>query len=148
MVGNKSSSVWSNALWGLDMKGEGEKCDFGGLWRLGKQGCRALTMIRSLSLWRRPLKTKLTTVNRSGRPRLILTLEGLASKTSHKQLFELALQSADEFAAKTIPEFQNAHNRHRSIGETMPVLGSLSIFQNVMGCFFFLTKLLNMIENA
>ncbi|MDP6039537.1 MAG: heparinase II/III family protein [Candidatus Latescibacteria bacterium] len=67
-------------------------------------------------------------VSRLDRPKLILTPDRIEelkvmSKTSHKQLFELALQSADAFAAKAVPQFQNAHNAHRDIGDTMPVLG-------------------------
>jgi hypothetical protein len=61
-------------------------------------------------------------------PRLIITnqnLEGLIlkSETTHKHLFDLTIQLADNFLENEPPLLQNASNTYRIIGETMPSLG-------------------------
>lgn len=61
-------------------------------------------------------------------PRLILTPERVAALKSyaistHRNLWELALASADEFSRESIPEMEDAHNRYRYIGDRVPALG-------------------------
>lgn len=61
-------------------------------------------------------------------PHLILTSERVtilkaAIPSTHAHLWELVQRSADEFSTSPIPVMQNAHNRYRRIGDTMPVLG-------------------------
>jgi len=62
------------------------------------------------------------------RPRLILTsarIELLKSSiaTTHIELWNYALQSAENFSGQEISEMKDAHNKYRPIGDTMPVLG-------------------------
>jgi hypothetical protein len=64
----------------------------------------------------------------SQRPRLILKpnrITALKSSllTTHRQLWELALESSDEFRKRKVPKMTRAHNRYRDIGDTMPALG-------------------------
>ena len=61
-------------------------------------------------------------------PRLIITDENiesfvLKSQTTHKHLYDLSIQLADQFLAREPPVFQNAANTYREIGETLPSLG-------------------------
>jgi len=61
-------------------------------------------------------------------PRLIITnqnIKDLARKaeTTHKHLFELTILLADDFMEEEPPQAQNAHNKYRSIGESLPSLG-------------------------
>lgn len=70
----------------------------------------------------------LAAASSSGHPRLILTPQKITAlksqlTTTHAHLWKAALESADEFAETAIPEMENAHNRYRLIGDTLPVLG-------------------------
>ncbi len=61
-------------------------------------------------------------------PRLIITqqdIKDLARKaeTTHKHLYELAIFLADDFMEEEPPQAQNAHNKYRRIGESLPSLG-------------------------
>ena len=61
-------------------------------------------------------------------PRLIIInqdIKDLARKaeTTHKHLYELAILLADDFVEEKPPQAQNAHNRYRHIGESLPSLG-------------------------
>lgn len=61
-------------------------------------------------------------------PRLIITnqnIKDLARKaeTTHKHLYELTIHLADDFTEEEPPQAQNAHNKYRSIGESLPSLG-------------------------
>ena len=61
-------------------------------------------------------------------PRLIITnqnIKDLARKveTTHKHLYELAILLADDFMEEEPPQAQNAHNKYRRIGESLPSLG-------------------------
>jgi len=61
-------------------------------------------------------------------PRLILTPSRIAAlksslETTHRDLWEVALQTADEFSREAIPEMAGAHNRYRRLGDTLPALG-------------------------
>lgn len=61
-------------------------------------------------------------------PRLIITAQNKddyirKSKTSHKHLFDLAIQLAGSFSAEEPPAGLTAANSNRRIGETMPSLG-------------------------
>ncbi|MBT6004370.1 MAG: hypothetical protein HOG79_01520, partial [Prolixibacteraceae bacterium] len=61
-------------------------------------------------------------------PRLILNTENIdeikkQSSNSKNNLFELVLNQADDFCRMSIPEFKDANNSHRKIGDAMPALG-------------------------
>lgn len=61
-------------------------------------------------------------------PRLIINPERIPAlkssiSTTHADLWKLALKSADEFAAESIPHMADADNDYRRFGDTMPVLG-------------------------
>lgn len=61
-------------------------------------------------------------------PRLIITSQNInelarKAETTHKQLYELAIRLADDFIGEEPPQAQNAHNKYRRIGESMPSLG-------------------------
>jgi len=61
-------------------------------------------------------------------PRLIITnqnIKELARKaeSTHKHLYELAIQLADDLIEEEPPQAQNAHNRYRRIGESIPSMG-------------------------
>jgi hypothetical protein len=61
-------------------------------------------------------------------PRLILTpqkIEYLKSsvETTHRHLWKQVIALADNFRNEPIPRMEDAHNRWRYIGDTMPVLG-------------------------
>ena len=60
-------------------------------------------------------------------PRLILTPERIAAlkaemNTSRRELWPVALQSAQEFSREPIPEMRDANNRYRRFGDTLPAL--------------------------
>lgn len=66
--------------------------------------------------------------NETMHPRLILTSENVLQykikmHQTHKELYLSAMQLADEFCLESIPEINDAHNTHRRIGDTLPVLG-------------------------
>ncbi|MBA7472543.1 hypothetical protein ES707_07874 [subsurface metagenome] len=61
-------------------------------------------------------------------PRLIITRQNIndfvkKAETTHKHLFELSIQLADDFMEEEPPQAQNAHNKYRRIGESLPSLG-------------------------
>jgi hypothetical protein len=64
----------------------------------------------------------------SSHPRLILTpdrINALRSSiaTTHKDLWQLELQSADEFCKMQIPKMKDAHNDYRTYGDMLPSVG-------------------------
>jgi hypothetical protein len=68
-------------------------------------------------------------------PYLILTPERvkelkLASQTTHSEIWNYCLELAGEFGTNTVPVSKNAHNKHRFIGDTMPVLGLAYLITN------------------
>ena len=61
-------------------------------------------------------------------PRLIITKQNIndlikKAESSHEHLYELTIQLADDFIEEEPPPAQNAHNRYRRIGESLPSLG-------------------------
>jgi hypothetical protein len=61
-------------------------------------------------------------------PRLIITSQNIKdiarkAETTHKHLYELAVQLADDFIEEEPPQAQNAHNKYRRIGKSLPSLG-------------------------
>jgi len=61
-------------------------------------------------------------------PRLIITNQNIDdfvknAETSHKHLYEFTIQLADDFIEEEPPKAQNAHNKYRRIGESLPSLG-------------------------
>ncbi len=62
------------------------------------------------------------------RPRLILTPEKISvlkntQDTRQRELYDMALRCADDFVSESIPKMNDANNRYRRIGDTMPALG-------------------------
>ena len=61
-------------------------------------------------------------------PRLIITSQNIKelsrkAETTHKHLYELAIQLADDLIGEEPPQAQNAHNKYRRIGESIPSIG-------------------------
>jgi hypothetical protein len=61
-------------------------------------------------------------------PQIIITRQNIndlvkKAETSHKHLYELTIQLADTFIEEEPPQAQNAHNKYRIIGESLPSLG-------------------------
>jgi hypothetical protein len=61
-------------------------------------------------------------------PRLIITRQNIKdfvrkAETTHKHLYQLTIQLADDFNKEEPPRAQNAHNMYRRIGESLPSLG-------------------------
>lgn len=61
-------------------------------------------------------------------PRLIITSQNINdfvknAETTHKHLYELTIRLADDFIREEPPQAQNAHNKYRRIGESLPSLG-------------------------
>ena len=61
-------------------------------------------------------------------PRLIITSQDIkdlvrSAETTHKHLYELTIQLADEFSGEEPPLALNAGNKYRRIGESLPSLG-------------------------
>jgi hypothetical protein len=55
-------------------------------------------------------------------PRLIITNQNI-DETTHKHLYELAIHQADDLIGEEPPQAQNAYNKYRRIGESIPSLG-------------------------
>ena len=61
-------------------------------------------------------------------PRLIITGQNINdivknAETTHKNLYELTIRLADAFTEEEPPLAQNAHNKYRRLGESLPSLG-------------------------
>jgi hypothetical protein len=61
-------------------------------------------------------------------PRLIITSQNIKelarkAETTHRHLYKLAIRLADDLIVEEPPRAQNAHNRYRRIGESIPSLG-------------------------
>ena len=61
-------------------------------------------------------------------PWLIITKKNIKdfvrkAETTHKHLYELTIQLADDFIEEEPPRAQNAHNMYRRISESLPSLG-------------------------
>ena len=61
-------------------------------------------------------------------PRLIITRQKIndivkEAETTHKHLYDLTIRLADAFIEEEPPQAQNAHNKYRRIGESLPSLG-------------------------
>lgn len=69
-----------------------------------------------------------TSMDVPAHPRLILNPDRIkflkaSMRTTHAELWDLTLKSADKFVEQPIPAMADAHNSYRGFGDTMPVLG-------------------------